>query len=638
METMRRDVHGDGRRAARRAGLASMNAMRLAAAVLALAAAGCHKKGDDASWTYGFPAGVAAGEVTQKSAVIWSMNTAPTFLSVTWSTDPTLTTASGGATAFVPVPGATAKVSITGLQPGTLYYYRVVDEAGNSAVGRFRTLFDENVSRGLRFGAAGSRSAGLVPCQAAANVPDRCLDFFALLGDVIDADASSPVAPDAPAAGVDGYRARYVETFAARPGAFTLADLRASCAVLAGPGDRNIWARVAGGAFLALDPRYTGMAGDCVNDTPLFHDALQAFVEFAPIEDRSWSGTKDPRVDGHRQVYRVTGYGRLAAVFLLDTRSFRDPNLAPAANPFYPVDAEAFRNAALAPGRTMLGAGQLETLKGDLRTAHRAGVWWKFILLHDPVQNLGARGGEDRFEGFAAERADLLRFIREEDIRNVVFVSSDVRGMLVNDLSYEPSEGAAPVPSGAFEVCTGPIASAPLFGPDLVVAARAAGAVTDAQAAAYDAMPVPEKDAFVRDLIDCQIVPLGYDPLGLEGSSIDATLIEGRYVAMHAFGWTEFEINPSTHNLTVTAYGIEPYSEADLAADPEGVAARAPAILCRFQVVPKYVAQPPSDGGGNPPSQCWVAAGRPVTSGFVVVLGLAGFALVWCVGRARRVA
>lgn len=58
-------------------------------------------------------------------------------------------------------------------------------------------------------------------------------------------------------------------------------------------------------------------------------------------------------------------------------------------------------------------------------------------------------------------------------------------------------------------------------------------------------------------------------------------------MSVHTYGWTEFEIAPSTQVLTVTTYGIDWYSETDLAADPAGIAGRTPAVVSQFTVTPK---------------------------------------------------
>jgi hypothetical protein len=58
-------------------------------------------------------------------------------------------------------------------------------------------------------------------------------------------------------------------------------------------------------------------------------------------------------------------------------------------------------------------------------------------------------------------------------------------------------------------------------------------------------------------------------------------------MSAHTFGWTEFEIDPATQYLTVRTYGIEPYTAAQLAANPAGVVGRTPSVVSEFVVAPQ---------------------------------------------------
>ena len=44
------------------------------------------------------------------------------------------------------------------------------------------------------------------------------------------------------------------------------------------------------------------------------------------------------------------------------------------------------------------------------------------------IQNLGLFHAEDRYEGYAAERTDLLKFIKANGINNVVFIAAGLHG------------------------------------------------------------------------------------------------------------------------------------------------------------------------------------------------------------------
>ncbi|MCS6814866.1 MAG: alkaline phosphatase D family protein, partial [Cyanobacteria bacterium] len=350
-------------------------------------------------------------------------------------------------------------------------------------------------------------------------------------------------------------------------------------------------------------PLFTPSTAQFVNDTPVYEAALQAFQEYAPLRDEFYGNTGDPRTANERKLYRYNTYGSDAAMIVLDSRSFRDAQLAPAnlANP------TAFLAAAFNPNRTLLGRQQVEDLKRDLLDAQAKGITWKFVTIPEPIQNFGVVNAEDRFEGYAAERTEILKFIDDNKISNVVFIAGDFHGTIVNNLTYQTAPGGAQIATNAFEIVTGPAAFANgLFGPTVINLAAAAGLISPAEVAAYNALPVAsdtdsivnDKDDFLKQLLVAQTTPLGYDPVGLNNNLpqasglINATLLQGDYVAAHTFGWTEFNIDPVTQQLRVTTYGINPYTDAEIAANPAGVSDRTPRIVSEFVVTP---ATPPSN-------------------------------------------
>lgn len=68
---------------------------------------------------------------------------------------------------------------------------------------------------------------------------------------------------------------------------------------------------------------------------------------------------------------------------------------------------------------------------------------------------------------------------------------------------------------------------------------------------------------------------------------MDAKLIKGDYIAAHAYTWTEFDIDRNTQQLTVTTYGITPYTQAEMEANPALIAGQKPSIVSQFTLNPK---------------------------------------------------
>jgi phosphodiesterase/alkaline phosphatase D-like protein len=545
----------------------------------------------------GLSLGVAAGDVRQTGAVLWGVPDVHGPFSLELAADASfvnvLASASNLATAGMPV-----KLSLGGLTAGTTYHYRGTDAAGNSAVGRFRTPHASGL-HGLRFGVSGDWRGPLAPYPAVKNVPARNLDVFAKLGDTIYAenyDAYPVVTVDTLA----GYRDRYRESLSDNFGQTNqIRVLRQSTAVLASIDDHEVVNDFAGGAPSSTDSRFpAGYA--YINETPRYRDGLQAFHEFMPIQDLTYGATGDARTAGKPMLYRAQTYGQDAALMLLDNRSFRDVGLPAVTNPLDPAQVGSFLTQSQFLPRTMLGQPQLADLKADLLQAQQDGVTWKFVLTAEPIQKLGVVGASDRFEGYAAERDALLKFIDVNGIQNVVFIAADIHGTVVNNLNYFDPASMTTKPIAAWEITTGPVAFAEPFGPTVIELASAAGLLSPSQLATYNFLLAnklyPHLESFVHGLLDnffaqanatLAATPFGanfYDPIGLTGSNIPHSLLAGGWTATHTYGWTEFEIDPVTQALTVTTWGVPSYDFTTLSNDPAAIAALTPQIVSQFRV------------------------------------------------------
>jgi len=565
------------------------------------------------------PNGVASGDVTHTSAVLWTRSTDPGQITFEYSVLEDFELIDGHETVAVLDTDQPVKVQITGLDPATQYYYRVTGAHNETATGQFRTPPDVGTSGGLRFGASGDWQQA-PPFLSLQNAPERDLDFFIKLGDSIYADSETPALSGVvQARTLDDFRIKHGENLSARFGSNIMALLNASTPVLATIDDHEIVDNFAGGAVPGLSPDAPDVdplepplftdAVDFVNETEVYQDAMQAFSEYHPIRDELWDTPNDVRTHGKPKFYRKATYGSDATVLVVDARSFRDAPLPVIADPFDANQVEAFLASTFTPGRTMLGLAQLESLKNDLLESQRDGITWKFVVIPEPIQNFGAINAEDRFEGYAAERTELLRFIRDNAIQNTVFIAGDFHGTIVNNLAYQElvtdptdnSTGINSTPIDAFEVVTGPVAFFDgLLGPSTVNIAASAGVLSPFLKGLYDRLAVApdtdstanDKDDFFKSLVNTQLEVVGYDPIGLNDNDadaeglIDAELLQGDYLACHTFGWAEFDIAPETQELLVTVYGVDAYSETDLLTDPNSVIEKVPRIVSQFLVYP----------------------------------------------------
>lgn len=542
-----------------------------------------------------FPNGVAAGDTTQTSTVLWVRSTrlGPIVFEYGTSEGFESGTVIGDVTTEVTDAMQPIKVELNDLTPDTQYYYRVTAADGNSIVGRFRTAADVGTFTGLRFGVSGDWRGELAPYPAIANAAARDLEFFVALGDTIYADYPSPALESPQAVTLEDFMIKHDESYSARFGINYWADLRGSTSYIPSIDDHEVTNDFAGGAPPASDLRFANQEGEFINETTLFNNGIQAFVAFNPIRDETWGATNDPRTANKVNLYRYFTYGSDAAVYVLDNRSFRDQPLVDITDFGDLQAAIAFFRASYDDSRTMLGQAQRDALLNDLQAAQAADITWKFVMMPEPIQNMGLALASDRYEGYAAERNIILEFITNNNITNVVFIAADIHGTLVNDITYQPR----PIPfsqqiaTNTWEISTGSVAFYEPFGPTVVQLADQLGLLdADTMATYTNATTFVEQEAFMEGLLNAQVTPLGYTPIGLdnqaEGNTIDAILVEGAWTATHTFGWTEFEIDAETQELTVTTYGIEPYSRAEIFADPDAILAREPEVLQIITVRP----------------------------------------------------
>src|SRR5262249_16753883 len=173
-------------------------------------------------------------------------------------------------------------------------------------------------------------------------------------------------------------------------------------------------------------------------------------------------------------------------------------------------------------------------------------------------------------------------------IRNVVFVTADFHGTTVNRLSYQDSPFGPQHQTNSFEIITGPVAFDKPFGPTVVDLVTGLGLLTPAQAAVYNSLPEGlAKEQFVAGIINPGLAALGYNPLSPTANPLpNMKLLQGLYMATAVYGWTEFTIDPDTQALNVRTWGIDPYNQAQLEADPAGVTGRSPRVVGEFAVTP----------------------------------------------------
>jgi alkaline phosphatase D len=430
---------------------------------------------------------VAAGDPTSDSAILWTRALdlaapGPLQLTADISTDPSFGTVTHTFDGMAePSRDYTAKINATDLQSGTRYYYRFQTGDGQtSGVGTFKTAPAATADAPLHFGFSGDADGGWRPYVSAANIPAKNYDFFVFLADTIYEGAStgSPAAADPflnPSQALADYRRKYREQLQpVNPGGVSgLKDFFAAQATYTLLDNHELGNKqfALGGAPAGTPPGQgvdptnpafdVNTSGTFINQTLGFKTLLQAYDDYQPICERIVSAPNDPRTDGSQQLYFAQPWGRNAMFFNLDDRSYRDIGLKkPGGGPDTGPRADN-------PGRTMLGATQLAWFKQSLLDAQSQGVTWKFVALSSPIDQIpfdylvpAAPVGKHWNGGYRAERNELLKFVADNHIEHVVFLTTDDHQVRINELTYltDPSDptSVARVP-GAFQILAGPI-------------------------------------------------------------------------------------------------------------------------------------------------------------------------------------
>jgi alkaline phosphatase D len=452
-----------------------------------------------------FTHGVASGDLRGDSAVLWTRTREAASVVAQVARTPDFR----DAVSLPPVNAAaasdfTAKALASSLEPGARYYYRFKAGDTVSDTGRFRTPYAPDDRATVRMAFTGDADWRWKPYPLLASLAEEDLDFFLFLGDLIyeHADIEAKAVVD----GLEGYRAKYRENREPRPDAASaitpLRDLYAAFGQYAVFDNHEL-----GLSPEASAPRYTEggarVAGGFVNGTRGFAERLRAYTEYQPVREERHEAAGDARFDGTARFYRAIAWGANVELIVLDDRSYRDARIAKADAP-----------EAGGCDRTMLGAVQLAWFEQALLAAQRRGAVWKAVVISSPIQELGraSQVGEDldSYKGWAGnyrcERSRILRFIDENAIDNVVFLTTDYHMTIVNNLFYEvrPGEPGSPrkPARNAFEVMTGPlgaIAGWPLR--SRIAAAK---------------LPPREADETVVALLNRDLERAGLDPVGLE--------------------------------------------------------------------------------------------------------------------------
>lgn len=331
----------------------------------------------------------------------------------------------------------TGEVRVEGLEPASGYVYQVTLTDGESistaVYGEFATAPAKDTAAPVNFvfggclggqGFCRTEEGWIIFDKMAAVEPD----FFVMVGDGVYMDTACAAEGSIPGAEgpfneLTGFRIRYryhledpiYANFLAQTPIFPTWD------------DHEIINDAGGPALNDINPH-------------LFADSIAAFYEYWPLQPES-------------TIYRQFSYGAQADFFVLDTRSYRDPNVNWDPSP---VD--------ITP-KTMLGEEQFAWLQDGLSGSSAT---WKFIISSVPLSyptgfpqpQVDGRDGWANFtekSGYETELLSLIFYIESQGIDNVIFITGDTHWPFA--ISYDPDRNGE---ADFYELSSSPLSAIPL--------------------------------------------------------------------------------------------------------------------------------------------------------------------------------
>jgi alkaline phosphatase D len=336
----------------------------------------------------------------------------------------------------------TVHTRVGGLDPAKQYHYRFETEDAESRVGTFRTLPPPDSNQQLRIGfySCQSYEAGYYTAHAAL-AKEKDLDLVLCLGDYIYEHHYY----DGPAGRVD-------KTGKNKDGDVqTLAEYRTKYRFY--QSDKNLQDLHAAYPFVVIwddhevEDNYAGKQPDSASTDPEHFENNNNYPRRIPFGQRRKNGYKAffeamPRIQlkgNPNQLYGSFRLGKMAELFLTDERQYRDQQ------PCNDVQLQACPDDML-PGRTFLGDQQKTWLKSSLP---RSQARWKLFASETMMMALDAAPGQhanqDQWDGYSAEREEILSKFHSKGVKNLVVLSGDIHTFIAGNLTTTGEASGTPI-------------------------------------------------------------------------------------------------------------------------------------------------------------------------------------------------
>ncbi len=334
----------------------------------------------------------------------------------------------------------TVHAHVGGLKPAHEYHYRFHTKHKNSRVGTFRTLPPPDSNQTLRIGFYSCQSYEAGYYNALASLArEKDLDLVLCLGDYIYEHHYY----DGPADRVD-------KTGKNKDGDVqTLAEYRQKYRLY--QSDKNLQALHAAHPFVVIwddhevEDNYAGTGPDSKQPDPTLENS--GYPRRVPFGKRRKNGYRAffeamPRMP-HRGdpnlIYGSIRLGKMAELYLTDERQYRDPQ---------PCQDALLTDCPddLAPGRTFLGSKQKRWLK---RAVPKSKARWNLLASETMMMALdsvpGSHANQDQWDGYSAEREEILSHLHSKNVKNLVVLSGDIHTFIAGNLTTTGEQSGTPV-------------------------------------------------------------------------------------------------------------------------------------------------------------------------------------------------
>ena len=395
-----------------------------------------------------FSLGVASGSPESNSVVLWTRLAIPGLPASSLGSDPVTVrwqvahddqfqrvVQSGQSTAHADLAHS-VHVEVAGLEADRWYFYRFMAGDAISPVGRTRTFPKPGAAvNRLRLGYASCQKWEDGYFTAWRHMREENLDAVMFLGDYIYEYPALQSKVRSPSGGwvltLDDYRQRY----ALYKGEADLQAMHAACPWLMTWDDHEVQNDYAG-----LQPGYSS-ASDPSNPADFLTRraaAYQAYYEHMPIRAATLAQGLGELVDAIRtgagmRIHSRVPYGRLASLYLLDTRQHKDPQVcsrggAPGSAMVDPATCAPWHN----PQRSLLGAQQERWLFNEFAQSQSRETGWTVLgqsslfgqrdFKVGPEQTLW----NDGWDGYTGARTRLTDALRKQAVANPVLLGGNV--------------------------------------------------------------------------------------------------------------------------------------------------------------------------------------------------------------------